>query len=225
MANAGAEWWGGALADGSLIVLSPSGSALFVGDSSSQSGLQPGAGKTKTSSVREWFGTRTGVPFPYDKEGHSIGLRRGTLVLGVVLLFAAMYAVNVLVEKVLHSSSTDALGIFAIVSLGTVTWILLLLMVYALDVAPLKRRGVRFISMEEDDDDYLRYVHPSVSSTPDWKTLADVANKFRPPSEKSTDIHSLLWDASGIKPTLDTGEIRPRDKARLTEMALLARGL
>lgn len=225
MSPQGTEWWGGSLSDGSLVVLSPSGSALLLADSSSPSGLPPGAGKEKASSLREWVGIRSRVPFPYEQGGHSIGIRRGTLALAVVVLLVSMIVVNWMVEGVLGLSATSVPGGLATLGAGTVVCILLLALIYAIEVLPMKRRGVQFISIAEDDDDYLRYVHSAVSSTPEWKTLECVARENPPPSEKASDIHSLLWDAAGIKPTLDAAEILPHDRARMDEMALLARGL
>lgn len=225
MADLGAEWWGGSLTDGSLVVLSPSGRAMLLSDSSSPSGLQPGAGKKKAASFREWVGIRSGIAFPYEKGGHKIGIRRGTLLLVATLFIVAIPAVNWLVEGVLDSSATSLLGGGVTIASGIILCVLVLGLVHLIEVAPLKRQGVHFLNIEEDDDDYLRYVHPAVASTDEWTTLAGVAREHAPPSEKSSGIHSLLWEAAGIKPTLDAGEIRPDDESRLAEIALLARGL
>lgn len=225
MEREGAEWWGGHLADGSLVVLSPSGRALFVSDSSSPSGLQPGVGKNKASSFKEWAGTRTGVPFPYGRGGHTIGVRRGTVVLVVVLLVIAVTLVNWLVESALHSSPTTLLGGGVTLVAGLGVCVVLSVLVHVIEVAPLKRRGVQFLDMEEDNDEYLRYVHPAVSSTDEWGGLSRMAREYSPPSEQASVIHSLLWEAAGIKPTLDAGEILPGDQSRLSEIALFARGL
>lgn len=225
MSTQGAEWWGGHLADGSLVVLTPTGSALLLGDSSSPSGLPPGAGKGKASSLREWAGMRSAIPFPFDSAGHSVGIRRGTLALAVGILLASMLVVNWLVEGMLELPATGFMGGLATLGAGTAICALLLGLVYAIEVLPMKRRGVQFISMNEGDDNYLRYVHSTVSSTPEWKTLEQIAREHAPPSEKASAIHSLIWEAAGIKPTLDAGEILPRDRSRLDEMALLARGL
>lgn len=220
-----AEWWGGGLADGSLVVLSPSGNALLLSDSSSPSGLQPGAGKVHGSSLREWASARSGVAFPYGKEGHTIGIRRGTLLAAFVLLVAAVSAVNWLIKEVLHLPTLSVAGGSATLALSTLVCILLLALMYVIEVVPLKRRGVQFMDIEEDDDDYLRYVHPAVSSTDEWGTLTRVASQHTPPSGESREVHALLWEAAGIKPTLDAGEIRPEGQSRLAEIALLARGL
>lgn len=225
MAELGAEWWGGSLTDGSLVVLSPSGRALLLSDSSSPSGLQPGVGKRKASSFTEWAGIRSGVAFPYEKGGYRIGVRRGTILLVVSMLLVAIPTVGWLVEGVLRLPTTSFMGGLITLALGTLTCVALLALVYVIEVVPLKREGVRFFDVTEDDDDYLRYVHPSVASTEEWETLVGVAQEHSPPSEKSSGIHSLLWEAAGIKPTLDAGEIRDGDKSRLSEIALLARGL
>lgn len=207
------------------MVLSPSGRALFLSDSSSSTGLQPGVGREKAASLRGWLAVRTGVPFPYERGGHSIGLRRRTLILVVVLLLASMALVNWLVEAGLHSSPTALLGGVVTLIVGTGVCLLLFALVHVIEIAPLKRQGVQFLDIEEDDDDYLRYVHPRVSETPEWTVLADVAQEHAPPSEKAHGIHGLMWEAASIKPALDTGEIRSSDHDRLSETALLARGL
>lgn len=224
MAELGAEWWGGGLADGSLVVLSPSGRALLLSDLSSPSGLQPGAGKRKAASFTEWAGIRSGVAFPYEKGGYRIGVRRGTILLVVSMLLVAIPAVGWLVEGVLRFPTASFMGGLITLALGTFTCVALFALVYVIEVVPLKREGVRFFDVTEDDD-YLRYVHPTVASTEEWETLVGVAQDHSPPSEKSSGIHSLLWEAAGIKPTLDAGEIRDDDRSRLSEIALLARGL
>lgn len=225
MSQDGAEWWGGYLADGSLVVLSPSGRALFLSDSSASTGLQPGAGRKKSASAREWLAVRSGIPFPYGKSGHSIGLRRGTVILGIALLLTSMTLVNWLVEAVFHSTPTAFFGGLVTLAIGMCVCALLLSLVYAIEVVPLKRQGIQFINVEEDSDDYLRYVHPKVSGTEEWGVLTVIAQEHSPPSEKAQGIHDLMWEVAGIKPTLDAGEIRPSDLERLSETALLARGL
>lgn len=225
MTGVGAEWWGGRLADGSLVVLSPTGSALFLSDSSSPTGLQPGASRRKVSSVKEWLGVRSGFAIPYQKGGHVIGVRRGTLLFAGAFFFSILSAVTWLMEKYLHLEPFSALWTAATFLLGILSVPLALLLIYVIEVLPLKMRGVQFIDVEEDDDDHLRYVHPAVAETDEWGSLVQAAREHAPPSDNSARVHELLWETAGIKPTLDASEIRPADRDRLTENALLARGL
>lgn len=225
MATQGTEWWGGRLSDGSLVVLSPSGEALFLGDSSSASGLPPGMGKAKSASFRDWAGTRSRVPFPYERGGHTIGIRKGTLLFIGTLMLIAVLTANWAVDALFRVASLGQPGAFITLATGPVVCTLLLALLYAVEVRPLKRRGVKFIAVEEDDDKYLRYVHSAVVLTPEWAVLEGVAREHAPPSERSLGIHGLLWDAASIRPTLDAGEILPEDQSRLSEMALFARGL
>lgn len=179
----------------------------------------------KATTFKEWAGSRTSIPFPYGRSGHTVGVRRGTLLLVVILLLAAMATVNWWVEEVLHSSPTAPLGGVATLAVGSLISLVLVTLVYAIEIAPLKRQGVRFLDVGADNDDYLRYVHPAIAATGEWETITEAARKHPPPSGKASGIHSLLWEAAGIKPTLDAGEILPVNSSHLSEIALLARGL
>lgn len=225
MATQGTEWWGGRLSDGSLVVLSPSGEVLFLGDSSSASGLPPGMGKAKSASFKDWAGTRSRVPFPYERGGRTIGIRKGTLLFIAMLMLVSMLTANWVIEGLFHVASLGQPGAFITLATGPVTCTLLLALLYAVEVRTLKRRGVKFIAVEAGDDKYLRYVHSAVVRTPEWAVLEGVAREHAPPSKRSLGIHDLLWDAASIRPTLDAGEIPPEDQSRLSEMALFARGL
>ena len=220
----GAEWWGGRLADGSLIVLSPEIGEFMVADSSSTTGLQPKPYKRRTGSLRGWLGTRTGIPFPYSR-GHSIGLRRGTLILIIILFVGEIVPINWFIEERLGLSSATPLGGAAFLLAGMVASALVLALAYFIEVAPLKRVGVEFFDIEDSDDDYLRYVHPKVAETSEWECLEEAAKKHPPPDDKAHEAHLLIWEAAGITATLDAHEILPEDRDRLSEMALLARGL
>lgn len=223
MISQGAEWWGGRLGDGSLVVLSPSGEALMLGDTSTPSGLQPGA-KEASSGLRGWLRARSRVPFPYEGR-HTIGLRHGTILVALALLVSLTVALRWLAEELTGIEPSGTAGGLMGLAVGTVACILTLALVYALEVLPLKRKGVRFVQADEDIEPYLRYVHSAVSATPEWESLTEVAREHSPPSEKASDIHRLLWDAAEIKPTLDASQVLPDDSARLSEMALLARAL
>lgn len=221
----GAEWWGGRLADGSLIVLSPSGDALLTGDSSSPTGLQPKPRREKARSLKTWTGVRTGVPFPYGRDGHSIGIRRGTLALTLPLLIGGALALRWLIEARLGLSPSSVAGGLLSLATAALFCALLLALIYSIEVLPMKRRGVRFVSVPDDDDDYLRYVHSKVADAPQWATLEDAARRYSPPAGGAAEVHALMWEAAGIKPTLDASEILAEDIARLDEMALQARDL
>ena len=220
----GAEWWGGRLADGSLIVLSPGIEEFMVADSSSTTGLQPKPHKKKAHSLKDWLGIRTGIPFPYNR-GHSIGLRRGTLILAIALLVGEVIPVNWFIEKRLGLSSATFLGGSAFFLSGLVASTAVLTLIYFIEVAPLKRAGMEFLDIEDSDDDYLRYVHPKIVETREWESLEEAAKKHPPPGEKAHEVHLLMWEAAGITATLDAHEILPADRDRLSEMALQARGL
>lgn len=225
MAKHGRQWWGGRLADGTTVVLSPTGNALMLGDSSSASGLAPRSRAPSGTTFRAWAATRSQVPFPYQRGGHTIGIRYGTLMataaLGAAMVLTSLWAIGGGDAIPDQGNLEEAVTIAA----GTLIGALLLALIYLVEVFPLKRRGIQFIPMPEDDDQYLRYAHLAIISTPEWGALEEMAHQLSPSAASAATVHGFLWEAAGMKPTLDAGEIRVADRARLREMALLSRGL
>lgn len=221
---AGPEWWGGRLTDGSTVVLSPTGATILLNDLSSTTGLLPQGSPKRRRSFREWVAARSRIPFPYEG-GYTVGVRNGTVLIAIAFMILFNGTVQVLFPLLMREWWSSYWGLFASLMMAIVGFGVLTVFVYAVEVRPLKRRSIHFVPVGSDDDNYLRYVHPVVCSTNEWRVLVEVAQECGPPSSKASEIHALLWTAAGIKPTLDAGELVPRDEIRLAEIALQARGL
>lgn len=225
MAPQAPPWWGGALADGSVVVLDPDLEGALLSDTSSPTGLQPGAGRRRPPSWRAWAAGRSAVPLPYDGDGHSIGVRRGTLAVVLAVLAATTLTLRALFGSPLAVSPV-AWGVVAgHLVMWAGVWGVLLAGVYAVEVWPLKRRGVRFTDVSYEDQSRARYVHPVVLDSPEWEALTEAAEHHAPPGRQARTVHRLLWEAAAIRPSLDTGHLLPDDSARLSEIALFTRGL
>lgn len=225
MASQAPPWWGGALADGSVVVLNPDLEGALLSDTSSTTGLQPGAGRAKAASWREWAATRSAVPLPYDGDGHCIGVRRATLTVALVALTATTLTLRALFGSPLAASPVSWGVVAGHLAMWAGVWAVLLTGVWAVEVWPLKRRGVRFMHVSYDDQRHARYVHPVVLESPEWEALTVAARGHAPPSPRAAAVHRLLWEAAALRPGLDTGALLPEDDARLSEMALSIRDL
>lgn len=204
------RWWGGPLADGTVIVTNPINPVegivdLTASPDTSQEMYQP---QTEDRGVVQWWNTRVSsrgrlsLPVP-------VAPMRGSLVLVVAALGLAV--------TVWFFLRAPYWAFLAMVALGGVIGGIALL---AHERRKLKVEDLIYV---EGDDrgplSPLRYVDTAVSETTQWRLIAAVADRLGPSHERSDQVHHLLWKAAGVRAYRDVPEVSIEGLVRLDGLA------
>lgn len=204
------RWWGGPLADGTVVVTNPINPVegivdLTASSETSQEMYQP---EPEERNFSQWWNTRVSswgrLPLSV-----PVAPMRGSL----VLVAAAMVMAT-------------ALWVFT----RAPYWAFLIMIIVAALVAAvalivherrkLKVEELTYIGGEDRGPlSLLRYVDAPVSDTTQWRLIAALADRLGPSHDASEQVHHLLWDAAEVRAYRDVPEVSIEGLVRLDALA------
>lgn len=203
-----ASWWGGPLADGTIIVTNPINPTVGIIDLTANADTRAPMYQPSGQGLGDWFNHRVDrygrlpLPLPFAP-------MRGSLL-------AALTSFVVFV------------GLYAIFSPPGGGWPILFGMAGLIAaVAVFFTNERRFINPaitsvvpegETSPLAGLRYVPDAVAARPEWEELAYMANSIGPDSASSRALHRLLWSAAGLRVYADSGNLPGESLESLTAL-------
>lgn len=209
------RWWGGPLADGTVIVTNPINPSTSIVDltATSTTSDQMYRPESEDKSFSDWwFGRMDSFRLPL---GLPIAPMRGSIVLasaGIILTASVFFL------------------------LGTPYWatVFFVLLASLLAVALLvgnewrKIKPLELQAIPEEDRSPLapvRYVDKAVSDTEEWERIACSADRVGPESPVTQEVHRILWHAAGVRAYADLDQVGPEEFEELEALAVLSETL
>lgn len=208
------RWWGGALADGTVIVTNPAFPVESIVDYTATTATRDTMYQAPPTNLREWLGHRV------TSLGRlPLGLPLAPMRSSLILAMGSAVLTTVLVITLAPGPTWMAAIMVAGAALG------------ALLVLANERRAVdtdTLVPVAETDHSPLsplRYVDPQVVAMRAWERIEAVAERLGPRSPESATVHQTLWAAAGVHASMDEGILEPVARVDLELLATQAEDL